>query len=371
VPGSDVVVVGGGLVGTALAYELAGGGASVTLIDRHDPGRATDAGAGILSPETMSEDDPDWYRLATGAADHYRALVPELEAHGERRTGYAACGALRLAFREWEDDLYTANLALARLRCLEAIEEVTPEEARRRFPPLGEIRAAWCNASAARIDGRAITAALLDATRARGVTVVGASVDDLVTSGARITGVQAAGSTIGGGAFVIAGGAWTPAFESRLRATIPVIPVRGQIVHVRVEHTDTTSWPILQPLLSWYMVPWDDGRVAVGGTLEPEAGFDARPTAGGLRGLFSEMLRLAPALADATFVEVRAGLRPVSADDRPVLGPLPGWDNAFVCTGHGANGLLLGPYSARLVADRVLGRDPGPLVDVFSADRFV
>ena len=86
-----------------------------------------------------------------------------------------------------------------------------------------------------------------------------------------------------------------------------------------------------------------------------------------MRQLFSEMLRLAPGLGDATFVEVRAGLRPVSADDAPVLGVLPGWDNAFVCTGHGANGLLLGPYSARLVADLVVGRTPATDIAPFAA----
>ena len=127
----------------------------------------------------------------------------------------------------------------------------------------------------------------------------------------------------------------------------------------------------MSPLLSQYIVPWPDGRVVVGATLEPDAGFDARPTAAGMRQLFSEMLRLAPGLADATFLEIRAGLRPVSADDAPVLGRLPGWENAYVCTGHGANGLLLGPYSARLVAD---ARSPGvhPALDLtpFGAERF-
>lgn len=108
----------------------------------------------------------------------------------------------------------------------------------------------------------------------------------------------------------------------------------------------------------------------VGGTLEPDAGFDARATAAGMRQMFSEMLRLAPGLGEATFIEIRAGLRPVSADDAPVLGRLPGWDNAYVCTGHGANGLLLGPYSARLVAEVITGRPPALDITRFGAERF-
>jgi D-amino-acid dehydrogenase len=89
-----------------------------------------------------------------------------------------------------------------------------------------------------------------------------------------------------------------------------------------------------------------------------------------MRQLFSEMLRLAPGLGDGTFLEVRAGLRPVSVDDAPVLGGLPGWENVYVCTGHGANGLLLGPYSARLVSDLILGRTPATDVTPFGAQRF-
>ena len=148
--GFDVAVVGGGLIGTALGYELTRAGARTVLIDRHDPGRATDAGAGILSPETMSIEDPAWFELATAAGEHYRTLVPTLEDGGARDTGYAATGALRIAFREWEDDLFRDNIALARSRYGVAVEELTPEQARERFPPLGEIRAAWYSRRAAR-----------------------------------------------------------------------------------------------------------------------------------------------------------------------------------------------------------------------------
>jgi D-amino-acid dehydrogenase len=368
--GFDVAVVGGGLVGTALAYELVTAGARVALVDRHDPSRATDAGAGILSPETMSNPDPAWFELSMGAGDHYRTLVPSLEAGDRRSTGYAVTGLLRVGFREWEDDLFADNIALARERCPDEVELVTTDEARRRFPPLGDIRNAWYSPRAARIDGRAITAALLDAARAAGAEVVAGSAEGLGTAGGRVTEVVTPDGPIACDAVAIAGGAWTPAMARELAVAIPVGPVRGQIVHVRLEGAESDRWPIVSPLLSQYLVPWAGGRVAVGATVEPDAAFDARPTAGGMRQLFGEMLRLAPGLADATFVEIRAGLRPVSADDAPVLGRVPGWDNAFVCTGHGANGLLLGPYSAHLVAALVAGRTPAMDISPFSAERF-
>jgi D-amino-acid dehydrogenase len=215
-----------------------------------------------------------------------------------------------------------------------------------------------------------MTASLLDAARARGVEVVAGAVDDVAAAGGRVTGVGAAGVTIACDAVAFAGGAWTPVLAERLGVPLGVVPVRGQIAHLDLAGADTGGWPIVQPLLSLYIVPWPDGHIAVGATHEPDAGFDARVTAGGVRLLFSEMLRLAPGLADASFGEVRAGLRPVSTDDLPVLGALPGWDNAYVCTGHGANGLLLGPYSAHLVARVIVGEEPGVDLLPFSAQRF-
>jgi D-amino-acid dehydrogenase len=369
-PAYDVAVVGGGLVGTALAYELVTAGAKVVLVDRHDHGRATDAGAGILSPESIGVEDPAWFALAMAAGEHYRRLVPVLEEDGVRVTGYAVTGLLRVGFREWEDELFATQLALARERCPDDVEELTVDDARARFPALGEIRNAWYAPRAARVDGRSMTAALMDAALAAGLEVVHTTADLVESVGKRATAVHAGTDSIPCDAVVIAGGAWTSALAAHLDVEIPVHPVRGQILHLQLPGVETGDWPIVSPILSQYLVPWPEGRVVVGATLEPDAGFDARPTAAGMRQLFSEMLRLAPGLGDATFLEVRAGLRPVSADDAPVLGPLPGWENAYVCTGHGANGLLLGPYSARLVADLVLGRPPATDLSPFAVDRF-
>ena len=142
------------------------------------------------------------------------------------------------------------------------------------------------------------------------------------------------------------------------RRGLPVTPLKGQIVHLVLPSTDSRAWPIVQPVLGYYLVPWPDGRVACGGTMEAEAGFDHRPTADGVHQLLRECLRTAPGLAQATVVETRVGSRPATADGRPVVGPVPGWANAFVATGHGAEGLLLGPYSALVVARMVLGGEP-------------
>jgi D-amino-acid dehydrogenase len=364
----DVVVVGGGLVGAACAYELARDGLTVTVIDRHDAGRATDAGAGILSPETYDSPVSSYLALADAAGDHYRALVPALADLGVPDTGYAVCGGLRVAFRDLEDDMFAEHATSVLARRGDVLREVSVDEARAMFPPLGEIRHALVNPRAARVDGRAMVASLEHAARSLGADWRAGAVTGFALDYDRVAAVESVAGTVDCGAVVIAGGAWTDALAQPFGVRASIRPVRGQIVHLSMD-ADTGSWPILQPLLSHYVVPSPAGRVALGATVE-DAGYDARPTAAGLRLLLSEGLRLCPGLADATFLEVRVGLRPTSDDDLPLLGRVPGVDNAYVASGHGANGLLLGPVSGRMVADLVAGRDPGVDLTPFDPRRF-
>jgi D-amino-acid dehydrogenase len=158
------------------------------------------------------------------------------------------------------------------------------------------------------------------------------------------------------GALVVAGGAWSAELGELLGCPLPITPTKGQIVHLRTTQ-ESDGWPIVQPLLTHYLVPWPGGRVACGGTFEAGAGFSATVTAAGLHELLRECLVVAPGLADAEYLSTRVGLRPTSPDDRPVVGPVPGWGNVWAATGHGANGLLLGPYTAALLAARIAGGD--------------
>jgi D-amino-acid dehydrogenase len=343
----DVAVVGGGLVGTATAYELGLRGVHTLLVDRADVGRATDAGAGILSPATTKRDDPHWTELVQAAGLHYDRLVPGLV--GE--TGWARCGILQLATRAsdvppWE---WVAERA-------SGATEIGADEARAMVPVLGEVVRVLHHPAAARVDGRLMCAALLHAaTQDHGVEVRAVSVDDV--------------RALPADAIVIAGGAWTGRVAEQLGVTLPVGPLRGQIVHLGVDGHDTGAWPIVQPVFGYYMVPWADARVAVGATVE-DVGFAPEVTAGGVHDVLRETLRVFPGLASATMREVRVGLRPASIDDMPILGALPGVPNVFVATGHGANGLLLGPVSGALVADLVCGRPPALDLEPFGAQRF-
>jgi D-amino-acid dehydrogenase len=390
-----VAVVGGGLVGTAVAYELVSAGADVVLIDAHHEGRATDAGAGILSPETTWNPDPGWFSFAMAAGAHYRTLVERLAADGAPDTGYDTCGLLLVAAEPGEDDWFATRADLARRRCPDRLTEITPEEARRRFPPLGPVRRALSNPAAARVDGRLMNAALLHGAEQHGLRRLAATATGLRIVGTGIVGVDTDAGSVASGAVVIAGGAWSSTFGRQLRLQIPVKPVKGQIVHMQLpagadgaggadggggsgdgrgsgsgSGGDSGAWPIVSPVFTHYLVAWPGGRVACGGTYEADAGFDVRPTVAGLEELLRASLALAPGLAGAAVTEVRVGLRPVSGDDLPVLGPVPGWDNLHLVTGHGTEGLLLGPYSAAVVAGCALGQPVPDELRAFSVSRF-
>jgi len=361
----DVAVVGGGLVGTSLAYELVTHGVDALLVDGHCPGRATDAGAGILSPETTWNPDEGWFAFGCAAARHYRTLMSRLAADGADETGFAECGLLLVAVDPGEDDWFATRADLALGRSPDTLTELTPAAARELFPLLGDVRRVVHNPTAGRVDGRLLTAAVLRGAERHGLRRLEATVTGLRTDGAVVVGIDTDGPTVSCGSVALAGGAWSQSFGRQLGVPIPVQPIKGQIVHMQLPPApgggpvDSESWPIVSPVFTHYLVAWPGGRVACGGTYEPDARFDTRPTVAGLEELLRACLVIAPGLAEATVVDVRVGLRPVSGDDLPVLGPVPGWDNVHLVTGHGTEGLLLGPYSAALVA-RCLRGEPVP-----------
>jgi D-amino-acid dehydrogenase len=355
--GADVVVVGGGLVGTSLAYEAARAGASTVLIDRHDVGRATDAGAGILSPETSQDPDPGLFAFGIAAARHYESLVTRLAGDGVDEAGFAVTGSVLVAERPGDDAVMDAAINLAFSRCPEVVVEIPPGDLAQHFPPLGPVRRALFNPAGRRVDGRELNRAIRQAASRHGMQAIDAAVIGIEgdPSNGTVRGVTTPGGTVTTAALVIAGGAWSDRMAWLLGTGLPVTPLKGQIIHLLLPGADSRDWSIVQPVLGFYLVPWPNGRVACGGTMEAEAGFDHRATADGVHQLLRECLRTAPGLASATMADVRVGSRPATPDGRPILGRLPGWSNVFVATGHGAEGLLLGPYSARLVASCLLG----------------
>ena len=375
----DAIVVGGGIVGAATAHQLVERGQDTLLVDRRDEGRATDAGAGILSPATSSRSDSDdWFGLATAAFQYYPSLIAELESKGASATGYDRCGLLKVAVSDDELESFerTSRRVEERMRTggfpdPDRIERLSPADARDRFPPLATCQGALYFEQAARVDGQLLTKAMRAIARDAGLTELDASVDRLVLDEDSIAGVRTAdGTTHATRTVVIAGGAWSGTFGDQLGVRLPVSPQRGQIIHLGVSSEKTGSWPAIGAFRGHYIVPRVDGRVAVGATRESGVGFDPHPTADGVREVLAEAIRVAPGLGDATLEEVRVGLRPASADGLPILGAIPDVDGAYVATGHGSTGLQLGPYSGKLVADLVVGKEPDVDRSAFDPTRF-
>jgi D-amino-acid dehydrogenase len=373
----DAIIVGGGVVGMSTAYHLRRGGAQALLIDRADQGRATDAGAGILSPETNSRDPDAWFNFAVEAVAYYPTLVQALQADEGGDTGYAQCGQMIVAVSEDEQEPFerAKRLIFSRqthrgMPSAEDLHEVSPGEAHALFPLLAPVYGAIYYRRAARVDGRLLNQALRRAAERRGLVIRPGGVERLIIQNHAVTGVVVEGETLSAGKVVIAGGAWSQAFGVQLGVEIPVAPQRGQIIHLGLSRIDTSAWPMISAFHGHYMVPWPDRRVVVGATRETGSGFHPHATAAGVREVLSEALRVAPGLAAARIRDIRVGLRPYSADTMPVLGPVPGVRDISLATGHGPTGLTLGPYSGKVVADMILGTQPPADISTFYVTRF-
>jgi D-amino-acid dehydrogenase len=366
----DVIVIGGGLVGLSTAWHLVSEGASVLLADDAQAGRATDAGAGILSAATDTDHPDPLQRLTANAAGYYPRIIECLSEEGAGGTGYAVCGSITVAMEEHEIpalERARADLEVGGARC----EEITPKEARERFPPLGPIHGAVWTAGRARVDGRLLASSLRQAAIARGLQVVHAEASGFRLRGDRVRGVLVGTEQIPTGQVVIAAGAWSAAFGPAFGIPIPVAPQRGQIAHLDLKGADTRDWPIVNSFGSrHYIVAWEDSRVVAGATRESGSGFAPEITVAGIMAVLAEATRVAPGLREAGLREMRVGLRPASADGLPVLGPLPGVANVLLATGHGPSGLQLGPYSGRLIAQCITEGAPAIDISAFGLERF-
>jgi glycine oxidase len=383
-PSADVVVVGGGVIGLAIAWRAAGAGMAVTLVDE-SPGRgASWAAAGMLAPVTeVHYGERPLLALALAAAASWPAFAAEVSEAAGRPVGYRPGGTLAVA-RDADDNAALEDLYQFQLSCGLEVERLRGRECRQLEPGLApSIRGGVLAAGDHQVDNRALVEALLVACERAGVRMVLGRVAELATDGDRVTGVVlAAGGTAGGGSgppqgagavlsagtVVLAAGCWSgslggPAAE----ALPPVRPVKGQLLYLR--------GPADAPLcsrnvrgLEVYVVPRGDGRVVVGATVE-EQGFDTRVTAGAVHDLLRAALELLPDAAELELTETVVGLRPGSPDNAPMLGPA-GPDGLVVATGHYRNGILLTPVTADAVAELlVTGRVPD-LIAPFGPARF-
>lgn len=379
---ADVLVVGAGIVGASCAYALARGGAHVDVIDASLPGQATQAATGMISPGTVMLRElvrpSGFLPLAFQAGAFYAHLREWLAEDGEPDSSYEQVGSLIVAQDEVEaGELPELVQALEERRAegvalIGDIESFDANAARKLFPPLSSDLAGVIRISAAaRVEGRRLLEALRRAAERRGATfrhAVGRLSAQSATGNAVMT---VDGDVYSGGPVILTSGAWWLGSSDGCRHEPPVTPLRGQVVYLQLDGVDTAHWPTVRGFThTSYMVPLRGSRVVVGATREPNAGFDARSTAQAAYEVLDGALRIAPGLGRASILEQRVGLRPMACDGLPAIGPLPRALDVYVCAGHGAYGLLMGPCSGAAVANLVLGTEPGIDLAPFDPARF-
>jgi D-amino-acid dehydrogenase len=369
----DAAVIGGGVVGASTAWHLVRAGVQTLLVDRQDVGRATDAGAGILSTATRIDDPDPIERFEARAAAYYPVLIEHLREDRAGDTGHGVCGSLTVAVDDDEiAHFHEVRTGLRRWRAAKdhGFTAIGLREAKALFPPLAEAKGAIHCGRGARVDGRSLAAALLRAAAQRGLEVRHAAVDEVIVERDAVAGIRVAGERIACGHAVVAAGAWSKELGRSLGIDIPVEPQRGQIIHLGLPGVDTSAWPIVLAFRGHYMVPWPDGRVVVGATRETGSGFSPQTTAAGVAEVLAEALRVAPGLAGADIREIRVGLRPASRDGLSILGPVPAIAKLLLAIGHGAVGLQLGPYSGKVVAGMIVHGAAETEIGRFSLARF-
>ncbi|MBM3945139.1 MAG: FAD-dependent oxidoreductase [SAR202 cluster bacterium] len=364
----DVVIIGGGAAGCATAYYLAREGARVAVVERAGiASHASGYAAGGLFPLQGYEVPGLLGEFAMLAFNMHREMWDGLRSESDIDFEPRTPPRLHLAFADSE---IPALETIARLfeqadgfsaRWLDAHQVRTIEP---RVAP-DVVRGVELRGSAA-VDSKKFTTALLRAAEKHGATLIEGSVTALKTKGGKVAAVTIGGKDVAAEKLVIASGPWTSEAARWLNVDLPVEPLKGELLRMQVP-----GGPFTHSIthVGGDMYGKSDGLVWLG-TTEERRGLDLQPTDSAKQGILSRNARAVPALRDARLVMHTACLRPVTPDWLPILGRLPGWDNAYACTGAGKKGILFAPAMGRAVADIVLRGETTLPVANFTPDRF-
>jgi len=366
--GTDVLIVGGGIVGLTAAYFCSRAGLTVRVLEGGELARGGTswACAGILPPgPAVPVHSPFAQMLAASSK-----LQPQLSQWLREETGiddgYWQCGGLEIAFTEKQAHSLRSAAGHYR-RSGVTWELVGPEERAELQPGLSdEVQLAYHVPAMSQVRSPRRLQALVAACQARGVELLPRQrAVQFLVDGQRVRGVRCEQDQFEAAVTIVAAGSWSGSLLKLLPYELPVRPIRGQIVLLR------TQRPLLLHVImcgKQYMVPRRDGLVLVGST-EEEVGFDMRPTAGAAAGLLQFAGRVLPPLREATLERAWAGLRPKSADGRPFIGPVPDWEGIIVAAGHFRSGYQLAPATAVGLVELIQGKELTVPIEPFRLDR--
>jgi glycine oxidase len=365
---SDVIIIGGGVIGLSLARELASRQLSVTVLERHTPGReASWASAGMLAPQGELSEGA-FLRLCLESNARYPAFRAALEEETGIHCYHRDAGTMALAVTEDDETEFRHIYARQRADGL-TVEWISGDEARAVEPALSPaVRGGLYLPGDRHVENRLLVPALEQACRRRGVEIVdGAQVTGVRAAGGRAVGVDTILGPRDGGVIVNAAGAWAGAIavpDPSLRP--PVFPVRGQMLALTLPRPDFLTRTVRSPRS--YLVPRHDGRLFLGATME-EVGFDKRNTVWGIARLLAGAQELFPDLEGCAIGEMWSGLRPGSPDHHPIVGRTA-LDGYLLATGMFRNGLLLTPVISARLAELITTGTAPDVIAAFTLDRF-
>jgi glycine oxidase len=368
---ADVVIIGGGVIGLAVARALALSGVrDVLLIERNSlGGESSGAAAGMLAPQAEANRAHEFFDLTCKSRDMYPAFAAALMDETGIDIELETTGTLYLAFTEHDAAELQRRYEWQSKAGL-SIEKLSAAEVRQLEPAINEsVRGALKFPLDTQVENRRLLSALAAANEKLNVRLeTGTSVTSLGIERDRVTGVETSRGFIAADAVVIASGAWSSQLGAGDKALpdLRIKPVRGQMLCFEPT-SPLTRHVIYSP--RGYLVPRRDGRLLAGSTTE-HAGFEKEVTEAGRHSIITAAVEISPQMASLGLTDSWAGLRPRAADTLPVLGPCAEIAGVYYATGHYRNGILLAPITAELIAGAIVDKVFPEKLGIFSPDRF-
>ena len=365
----DVVIVGGGVIGCAIAYHLSKSGVDVAVFDRGEIGaEASSAATGLLAPLGPLSGPGPFADLLLTSFTLFHTLVPELEEASGIKLEYEQTGALRIV----RNPKHISNMHM-RMKAWQPLglqmHWLTGDEALQQEPLLTpDVCAAIYIPEESQIKALHLIKAFSCAAANFGATFNSyREITGIQQHNSRVIGVYTAqGERFACNHLVIANGAWAAQSSTWLDVTIPIIPQRGQVLTLH-----QPSPPLRHIIFgeAAYLTPKSGHTVIVGATKE-DTGFDKQLTAGGIAWLLNTAIRLVPVLESSPLEQMWAGLRPRTPDNQPILGQAPGWENVTLAVGHGSVGIMLSAITGKTIAELIIKGEVPKIAQPFSLERF-